>query len=411
MALSRRSVAQMDQSLSAIVGATILLLVFVLFVFLIQYAIRATDASYDRLDGLLNRSMRALLRGEENRAEYETLRTAVLSFIEVLGRVDSRSDLRREREELKARWKLSRFSGPMPAADRSRLIGSMENLETRLMSQKLSLRGSFNALLAALSVILAASLIWSASLWHRFRVNSIEAAWMQKSMRRALYTEEETRKRIARDLHDDVIQDIAAARMLCDRAAAANPASALRPPQGLSLEASAILAGAAKKLRILAHDMRPPDLERSGLVPALESLCVRNQSVFGKEILFFCAEGLPQLSDDSALQTYRIVQEAVTNSLKHARDSRIELSIGSGIRDGRQGILIQVEDRPGSESRNQRKEEPREARNPELGGLGMTIMKERASYIGARIDVEPSRSGLSLRIFIPAEASRGGENA
>jgi signal transduction histidine kinase len=390
---------------STVVGVAILLVFFLFIVSFMLYAMRAIEASYDDFGSLLDRSVRMMLRDEWQGQRLEALKESIFSFIDRLSLIDAKASMRAEKDELDALWRDRPFSLPLGAGDRDRLIGAIERLESSLVGQRRSFRHSFNALFLAISAALVASLIWSAALWHRFRLSVLDASWAQESVRQSLYAEEETKKRIARDLHDDAIQDIAAARMLCDRAMGAKEAEAANR---LVAEAAGILAGTGKKLRILARDIRPPDLERSGLVPALEALCARNESIFGKEIILLSAGQLPPLGDDEALQTYRIVQEAIANSMKHAPGGRIELSVEPSFRGGMQGILIKVEDRAAEGSAAGGRGPAPEAETSGIGGLGMTIMRERASYIGAEIEMERKGEGLSLRLFVPSDERKGG---
>lgn len=394
MNAAHEGIADAGKDNSTVVGATLLLAFVAFTVCLTIYAMREMEASYDGFDSLLDRSARLALRGAEGSARLAGMKADILAFVDRLDRVDAKADMSGARDEIESAWPAGPWTAAQATAGRDRLVGAIERLEARLSLQRLSIRRSFNALFGAVSLALTASLIWSAALWHRYRVDGIEASWTQKSMKQALYAEEEARKRIARDLHDDSIQDIAAARMLCDRAAEAADRSIGR---GLASEAAAILAEAGRKLRGLAYDLRPPALERSGLVPALEALCARNQSLFGRDILFLAAEKLPRLGDDAALQAYRIVQEAVTNSMRHAPGNRIEIGVEPSFRAGKQGMLIKVEDMPASAVREQGA--PRIA--SERGGLGMAIMRERASYIGGRIELEWTEGGLVVRIFVP----------
>ncbi len=393
---------------SPVVGTAILLAFFVSMLALMIYAIRAIDTSYDSFGSLLDRSVRLVLRGEESGAQLENLMVSVFSFIDRMARVNARADMRREGEELKSLWADRHFSAPLQPPDRDRLIATIERLESLLVQQRRSLRLSFDALFAAISIALVASLTWSASLWHRFRVKSVEAEWTQKSMKRALYAEEETRKRIARDLHDDAIQDIAAARMLCDRMSTATDMVAT---QGLAANAAGILTETGKKLRILVHDIRPPTLERSGLVPALESLCARNEALFGKEIHFVAADLLPRLTDDAMLQAYRIVQEALTNSIKHAPRNRIELRLEPASHGGRRGMLIRVEDMPANITHAASPSSAMVPKTSDWGGLGMAIMRERAWFVGGQVDLKRSDGGLAVLIFVPADGREDGIHA
>jgi len=395
--------ARRGASRGSLVAATLLLVFIVFVVWLTLYAIREVDASYQRLEAFLDRSVRAILRNQESLGGIALLRWRVHNFLGKQGRIDAPAAIRLGDDEFESLLAEHTFSLPLSSLDKALLSSGIEGLEARLEAQRASLRSSFDALMAGVNAALLASLVLSAWLWQRQRLSRVESAWRQKSMRQALFAEEETRGKIARDLHDDLIQDIAAARMLCDRSVMSADAEAAKR---LGSEAAAILEGTGKRLRGLVHDIRPPDLERLGLLASLESLCARNESLFGKAIGFHAAEMLPRLDDEAALQTYRIVQEAVTNSLKHASGGRLEVRIEPAFRAGGRGLHIEVEDGWAGEAGR-----PAPLDASPWGGMGLSIMRERASYIGARIELERRGGGLAVSIFVPADERRGGEHA
>ncbi len=190
---------------------------------------------------------------------------------------------------------------------------------------------------------------------------------------RALNAEEEERKRIARELHDETAQTLAAllirlrlARSVDDAAARSDLLDEMRREVGAALEG----------VRRFARGLRPPALEELGLVVALESHGRGITESVGLQVRVDAdpLDGL--LSSTAELAVYRIVQEALSNVIRHsgATASTVRLVHRDGelvatVEDNGSGFPVADTMRAGS-------------------GLGLFGMQERAAYIGGRIDVQ-----------------------
>jgi two-component system sensor histidine kinase UhpB len=191
------------------------------------------------------------------------------------------------------------------------------------------------------------------------------------SARRALSAQEDERRRIARELHDEVGQVLTAVVLQLDR--------------GKIEEAREAVLSSLEDVREIARRLRPEALDDLGLASALTALTneVRRS---GLEVERSIDPRVPALSDEEELVIYRVAQEALTNALRHAsagaarvtlaeRDGHVELAI----RDDGQGFDV--------------------ATQPE--GAGLRGMRERAVLIGARLDVESVRGeGTTVRVLI-----------
>lgn len=203
--------------------------------------------------------------------------------------------------------------------------------------------------------------------------------------------QEEERRRIAADIHDDPIQVISAADLRAQRLARQISDPELRA----EVEAlQATLAQAVERLRHLLFELRPPSLDREGLVAALRAYASGRE---GPEILVEDQLTGEPASDIRGL-LYRIAQEALTNARKHSGAARVTVSVVSeegGIR------LRVVDDGVGFDT---------SSRAPDRGHIGLPTMVERAELAGGRcrIESEPGRgttvdAWLPLGLAVPAK--------
>ena len=146
-------------------------------------------------------------------------------------------------------------------------------------------------------------------------------------------SQEDERKRLARELHDDTIQTIIA---LQQRATMARRALD-RDPAGAATrldELNGMLGGALDSVRRFVRDLRPTYLDELGLIPALESLARDSGARFA------CEGDEQRLDAERELALFRIVQEALQNARRHARASEIGVTLAFGAG----GVQATVED-------------------------------------------------------------------
>jgi two-component system, NarL family, sensor histidine kinase UhpB len=200
-----------------------------------------------------------------------------------------------------------------------------------------------------------------------------------------LRAQEEERRRVARDLHDEVNQSLTAL-LLRIQAVTEDAPPELRP----QLEETRHLADRAMgELLDLARQLRPTALDDHGLVAALTTH-VREFDRRGEERASFWADPrLGALSPDAQVVVYRVAQEALVNASRHSGASRIEVSLEP--HDSR--VRLEVSDN-GSGF----------AFADEGKGLGLSGMRERALLVGGSLDIDsrPGK-GTSVVLEVPAE--------
>jgi two-component system, NarL family, sensor histidine kinase UhpB len=207
---------------------------------------------------------------------------------------------------------------------------------------------------------------------------------------RALKAEEQERMRIARELHDDTAQALAALlirvrllRTIEEPSARDTALEEFRKQLGEALE----------RIRRFARGLRPPALEELGLVPALESH-VRSLSESVGIPIRVEAEPIEEMLDPAAeLALYRIAQEALSNAVRHSgpdqvtvQIKRLDGAVSLTVRDD--GCGFRVDEVFQSEER----------------GLGLFGMQERASYVGGSVTFR-SRPGAGTEVEASIPAS------
>jgi two-component system sensor kinase FixL len=185
-------------------------------------------------------------------------------------------------------------------------------------------------------------------------------------------------RRIGQDLHDGLCQEMLGisfgVEVLTKRLESVAPEEAERARRlGDHLEA------ALAQARALAHGLNPVDFQAGGLSEALNALAEKVSGMFHIQCRFRTKGGKVPLNDIAATHLYRIVQESVTNAIRHGRAKAIEVMLASSARGSM--VLTVKDDGIGIGK----------AVNP--GGHGMQIMKYRARLINASLDVSAARDG------------------
>jgi PAS domain S-box-containing protein len=198
---------------------------------------------------------------------------------------------------------------------------------------------------------------------------------------RLIAAQEEERRRIARELHDDLSQRLALLSVEIEHLGLyrSQPGSEERW-RALSSAAAEI----ATDLHHIAHRLHPSRLEALGLVTAISGFCQELWSQHRLQVRF-THEGVPHaIPGDVALCLYRIVQEALQNVIKHSGVMEAEVHLAAS---GDGGLLLRVSDPGGGFA----------AGNRDNVGLGLLSMRERVHSLGGELVVHTS-PGRGTRI-------------
>jgi signal transduction histidine kinase len=204
---------------------------------------------------------------------------------------------------------------------------------------------------------------------------------------RMMKAQEQERIRIAGELHDGVMQEMLAVTMMLGTAKRRIGAGSDAAP--VLDKAQQKLVQAGTELRQLSHDLHPPLLQEAGLPKAVTAYCEQFSSASGIPVTCEAADDVRELSRGAALALFRIVQEALGNAAKHAAPKQIAVRLWRS--DGTVSLTV-ADDGVGLDPNH----------FAGGGGLGLVMMRERATQLNGRFDVEsmPGR-GTTIRVVVP----------
>ncbi|HST67291.1 MAG TPA: sensor histidine kinase [Mycobacteriales bacterium] len=231
------------------------------------------------------------------------------------------------------------------------------------------------------------------------------------TIRAGLREREEERRRWARELHDDTLQQLGALQVLLTSALSQTLSQALSPapPQALSPAppqecgplvdavrlATELIATQIGNLRHLITELRPAALDDLGLSAPLQALARRTEQLSGVRVTVHVSlryadgEVSTRLVPDVELAVYRVVQEALSNVRRHAGATRATVTV---VEDD-DSVVAEISD-------DGRGFDPDRA-----AGFGLSGMRERAELAHGRLDVLPVSSaggGTTVRLVVPA---------
>jgi signal transduction histidine kinase len=236
---------------------------------------------------------------------------------------------------------------------------------------------------SALSMVGLIAVVWGA---HRIRLRIVERHEREITAlnERLMKAQEQERIRIAGELHDGVMQEMLAMTMMLGTAKRrideASPAKATIE----KIQEKMINVG--KDIRQLSHDLHPPLLQEAGLPKAVLAYCEEFSASSGIAVSCECDESAHDLSRGAGLALFRIVQEAVGNAAKHGTATHVTVRLS---RSNGTVTLIVADDGRGFDS----------TRLGASGGLGLVMMRERASQLNGTFEFE-SDPGQGTRITV-----------
>jgi PAS domain S-box-containing protein len=206
---------------------------------------------------------------------------------------------------------------------------------------------------------------------------------------RLMTMQDQERRRLARDLHDGLGQELAVAKMILDRMMLQKPAQF---PEEAWVQASNIVDRAIQQVRTMSHLLHPPLLDEVGLLSALswyvEGLTKRSGIETSLDVE---PRNFPRLGAEVETAVFRIVQEALTNVFRHSEATKVWITMAQ--REGR--IVVSVRD--DGKGIGKRIAEMQ----PDSVGVGIGGMKQRASEFGGELRLTNMNPGTLVELMIP----------
>jgi signal transduction histidine kinase len=213
-----------------------------------------------------------------------------------------------------------------------------------------------------------------------------------------LRSQDQERRRIARDLHDSTVQLLCAIAMnltILKR-------NGLPPERAKKLIASsqALARQCSQEIRTISYLLHPPLLDELGLTPALEEYAAGFRERTGIDVHLDISPDLGRLGADTETTLFRIVQEGLANVHRHSGARRVAIRLE---RREREVILEVADDGRGFP------EHVLAAGQAGLAKLGVGIlgMRERASQLGGKLMIESGPGGARIRATLALEESNG----
>lgn len=277
--------------------------------------------------------------------------------------------------------------GPFASSAAVELNAALGEMSRRLADYSRERLDASRTSIFALVLIIALIATVFLVLGERVRTASEEGERSRRLARALLAAQESERLRISHELHDAVAQDLAAAKLYCGLAASASPGSpgdqGQSPTAGPAADAgraATLLERSIGEIRDICYGLRPPELDRLGIVEACARLCAESSRGMGLSVDFSAKgfEGLA-LGEDLGINIYRVLQEAITNVRRHAEARQVSVNLSARP----DSVRLLVED---------------DGKGPGAAppGLGRRGMEERARMFGGSFEFGPSKEGGSF---------------
>jgi signal transduction histidine kinase len=203
-----------------------------------------------------------------------------------------------------------------------------------------------------------------------------------EALQRSVQASEDERQRWARELHDETLQELAGLKVVLSGARRSDDRARLDAAVDQAIE---MITNGIANLRALITDLRPAALDELGTKPAVEALAERVRVQSGLEIdleielAFEDGRSARRHEPEVEVAVYRLVQEALTNVVKHADAERVTVRIADPDDDGGH-VLVEIHD-------DGKGFDPEDADR----GFGLLGMRERVALVQGELDV---RSGV-----------------
>jgi len=238
-----------------------------------------------------------------------------------------------------------------------------------------------------MTILIIALLLASILLWFVFRQRqkriqqqlvAIQKEQEVQTLESLIEGEEKERLRIAKELHDGVNGDLSAIKYKLS--------SLLKMNNEVINEAVNMIDNSCKQVRAISHNLVPPSLKDFNLIEAVNNYCENMNSIHAPEINFQHIGDPITLNKKVEVNIFRIIQELVTNAVKHSEAKTIDVQLSNR----KDTVLVTVEDNGKGYTSNKE----------DNAGIGLNNIKSRVEYLNANLDIVSNTNGTSNTIEI-----------
>lgn len=273
-----------------------------------------------------------------------------------------------------------------------KFLHEQENMQQQILLHKSELN-TLRITLSALGIILLLGIVSTVVMLklkqnkHKKEEAELIHRQQQQAIKGIMEAENNERNRIAKELHDGIGQTLTAAWLNLE-ALNINDTQIDAGNKKLIQTSKNLLQKSVAEVREVSHSMMPEYLKNCGLIEAIERI-LQPYELTPIRISFQHEQYNKTTDQLTTLVLYRIVQEAISNSMKHALCKNLDISISSDA----EGIDIMIEDDGKGFDTNQNLSD----------GVGMNNIKNRVQYLGGTVQWDSSpNKGTLLSIYIPA---------
>lgn len=210
---------------------------------------------------------------------------------------------------------------------------------------------------------------------------------------RLIASQDEERRRIARELHDSVGQSIAAISM--------NNCLVLKHEQMLSPEAQnavrqnmVLIDQVSREIRTISHLLHPPLLDEIGLIPAIRSYAEGFAERSKVQVSLDLPSGMGRFGPNIEISVFRVVQECLTNVYRHSGSEKAAIRVTL---NADKQLVVEVSD----EGKGMSLSDRLSVASGEKNGVGLSGMRERVRELGGTLRIDSHESGLRVIASLP----------
>lgn len=215
---------------------------------------------------------------------------------------------------------------------------------------------------------------------------------LQRLSGRLLRSQDDERRRIARELHDSTGQNLVAMATLLGQLRSSSLSGGTRSRRLLS-ECKALADQCIREVRTLSYLLHPPVLEDAGLEHAIRDYVSGFIKRSGIQVKLELSSLIGRMTRDIELALFRVVQESLTNIHRHSGSQRAKIRI-----DRNPDLTMEISDLGQSNSAPAPRRQEKSRRE---GGVGIHSMQERVKLVGGRLEVDITSHGTIVRVTVP----------